>query len=234
MAINVTGVGRRVELALAKAAVVSFPLPPSLPWKKSTCSWHQSFYMQPLGRYVRGYNKEEAPVATGKPALVSVRPVDKFTDCEDNFTVVYFLPDVTQVPSKSQSVALFLLLFNILSEAAACPENCAQANQFERQCSEFSRRRATLRLPGDLAGFLKNSVRAKHASTTPKSDHLLHHHLQFGGFAKTNSILSSAAKLATMLDSDNLPYEEGKFFIALYDGEQQTVCLLAAGHVPPR
>ena len=30
VAINVTGVGRRVELAVAKAAVVSSPLPPSL------------------------------------------------------------------------------------------------------------------------------------------------------------------------------------------------------------
>ena len=29
-----------------------------------------------------------------------------------------------------------------------------------------------------------------------------------------------------MLDADNLPYEQGKFFTALYDGEQETrVCL---------
>jgi len=53
--------------------------------------------MQALTRYLKGDNEELEKVAAGKPTTVLVYPKFKFTAVENNFTVAYFLPEVTEV-----------------------------------------------------------------------------------------------------------------------------------------
>jgi len=123
--------------------------------------------LKALTRYLKGDNEELEKVAAGKPTTVLVYPKFKFTAVENNFTVAYFLPEVTE---------------------------------------------KTAPVPAD----------AKVKVTSSPQDAELYV-FQFGGFATTGKILSSAAQLATALEADNVPYDEEKFVFANYNGWSEWV-----------
>ncbi len=56
-----------------------------------------SVVAQPLYSYLRGANDQKLQIDMAKPAIIDIRPNKDFSSTGTNYTVLFYLPDLSEV-----------------------------------------------------------------------------------------------------------------------------------------
>ena len=88
-----------------------------------------SVVLQPLYSYLRGNNKAKLQIDMAKPAITLVRPDKEFSSTGTNYTVLFYLPDLSEVSTIVLLAACKLICYGALLPLQALTLPCSTARR---------------------------------------------------------------------------------------------------------
>lgn len=175
---------------------------------------------QPLYSYLRGGNDRQLQIDMAKPAIIDIRPNKDFSSTGTNYTVLFYLPGLSEVcflvaPVASSAVRTMGAGFENCYGPHAAPQEptppggwiAGRAQALACGAGLTAKRRVQETSP-------KPTSKEVRVVTSPKQRFYVY---GFGGFATGGSILNSALKLALALKTDKQSFQPDHLWSALYD-----------------